>query len=335
MAGAATLAPVAPVIDPRAAWPRSGVNRTTGLQLAALVALAALWGASFLFIGVAVGALGPVPLMASRVTLAGAALVLCAAITGRLGAVRLTPGLLLLGALNAAIPFSLIAAAQLHLTASVAAILNATVPLFAALAAAAWQRRPVAPRCLAGLGLGLTGVALVVGWTPINPSRGWLLAAAASLLASASYGVAGVYAACRLPGTSALTLAIGQQLGAAVLLVPPALVWAPARWPPPAVAGAVLGLALLSTALGFVLYFFLVTRAGPVTAASVTFLIPLFGVLGGTLLLGDPLGRGVLVGLAAILGGVFLVRDTGGSGRVGDPAPACPQERWRAASPSA
>jgi drug/metabolite transporter (DMT)-like permease len=277
-----------------------------------LVALAALWAGSFLFVGVAVGALGPFPRMAARVTLAGAALALCAAVAGRPGAVRLTPRLLLLGALNAAIPFSLIAAAQLHLTASVAAILNATVPLFSALTATAWQRRPVGSRCLAGLGLGIGGVALVTGWTPIAPSRSWILAAAASLLASASYGLAGVYAARRLAGTSALTLAIGQQLGAALLLLPPALVWAPARWPSPAVVAAVLALALLSTALGFVLYFVLVTRAGPVTAASVTFLIPVFGVLGGAVLLGDPVSRGMLIGLAAILGGVLLVRDRAG-----------------------
>jgi drug/metabolite transporter (DMT)-like permease len=283
-----------------------GVTTTIGL-----VSLAALWGGSFVFIAMAVQPLGPIPLMALRVTLAGLALVLHAAVVGRLGAVRLSPRVLVLGVLNAAIPFSLIATAQLHLTASTAAVLNATVPLFAAFAAAAWDRRSIEGRRVAGLGFGLSGVALVVGWTPTAPSATGLVAAAASLLASASYGLASVYAARELPGTPALTLAIGQQLGAAMLLVPPAVFLAPSTWPSPGVIGAVLALAVLSTALGFVLYYVLITSAGPVTAASVTFLIPIFGVVGGVKLLGDPLGPGMLAGLAAILVGVVLVRDRG------------------------
>jgi drug/metabolite transporter (DMT)-like permease len=285
-----------------------GVITTIGL-----VSLAALWGGSFVFIGMAVRPLGPIPLMALRVTLAGLALVLYAAVAGRLGAVRLSPRVLVLGALNAAIPFCLIAAAQLHLTASTASILNATVPLFAAIAAAVRERRAMQAKRVAGLALGLSGVALVVGWAPAVPSTADLLAAAASLLASASYGLASVYAARQLPGAPALTLAIGQQVGAAMLLVPPAVFLAPAAWPSPDVVGAVLALAVLSTALGFVLYYFLITSVGPVTAASVTFLIPIFGVVGGVALLGDPLGPGLLAGLAAILAGVVLVRDRGGA----------------------
>lgn len=121
--------------------------------------------------------------------------------------------------------------------------------------------------------------------------------------------MAGVHAARRLVGVPPLTLAIGQQLGAAALLVPPALLWAPASWPSPTLVGAVLALAFLSTALGFVLYFYLVTSARPVTAASVMFLVPVFGTLWGVLLFDDPLGRGLVAGLAAILAGVILVRD--------------------------
>jgi drug/metabolite transporter (DMT)-like permease len=287
----------------------------------ALATLAALWGCSFVFIGVAVRPLGPIPLMALRVTLAGLALVMYAAVTARLGGVRLPPRVLVLGALNAAIPFCLIAAAQLHLTASTAAILNATVPLFAALAAAVWERRLIEGRRVTGLVVGLSGVALVVGWTPAAPSTTGLLATAASLLASASYGLASVYAARKLPGTPPLTLAVGQQVGAAMLLIPPALFLAPAAWPSPGVVGAVLALAVLSTALGFVLYYSLIGSAGPVTAASVTFLIPIFGVVGSVALLGDPLGPGLLAGLAAILAGVVLVRDRG----VRAPTPSLPE----------
>lgn len=286
-----------------------GTWRGWALRLGVLVVLAALWGGSYVFVRVAVGALGPLPLMALRVALAGAALVLYAAITGRRRAVRMNRRILALGALNAAIPFLLIATAQLRVEVSVAAILNATLPLFAALVDSAWSGRPIGTRRAGGLLLGVVGVALVLGWTPVAADPAWLLAAGACLLAALSYGTAGVYAARRLEGVPPLTLAIGQQLGATALLVPPALLRAPRAWPSREVVAAVLALALLSTALGFVLYFFLITAAGPVTAGSVTFLIPVFGVLWGGWLFDEPVGSGMLAGVAAILAGVFLVRD--------------------------
>jgi drug/metabolite transporter (DMT)-like permease len=110
-------------------------------------------------------------------------------------------------------------------------------------------------------------------------------------------------------------------VGAAMLLAPPAVLLAPSAWPAPGVVGAVLALAVLSTALGFVLYYFLIASAGPVTAASVTFLIPIFGVVGGVAVLGDPLGPGLVAGLAAILVGVLLVGDRG----VRAPRPSLPE----------
>src|SRR5918998_6395539 len=138
-------------------------------DLVALLLLGAIWGSSFLFIRVAVPALGPFVLMELRVGLAAAALALLAVTVGRLPKLRFRwKELLVLGACNAAIPFPLIAASEINLTASLAAILNATTALFAAVVAAAWLGEALTKGNLAGLVMGIVGVAVLVGWTPIS-----------------------------------------------------------------------------------------------------------------------------------------------------------------------
>jgi drug/metabolite transporter (DMT)-like permease len=281
-------------------------------EVAALLALAALWGGSFLFIRIAVPAFGPVVLACLRVILAGVGLLAYAAALRRSVELRgRWRPFLLLGALNGAIPYSLIATAELHLTASLAVILNATTPLFTALVAAVWLRERLTARTVAGLVAGVGGVAILVGWSPLPLDRVLLLSVGASLAAALSYGLAGVQAKTAFAGTPPLTLAIGQQVGAALLLLPFALplgvVNLSADLLSAGVIAALVGLALLCTSLGYLLYFYLIVQVGPTRTLSVTFLMPGFGVLWSVVFLREAVWASTFVGLGVILASVVLV----------------------------
>jgi drug/metabolite transporter (DMT)-like permease len=277
-------------------------------DLAALILLGSLWGASFIFIRVAVPALGPFVLMDLRVLLAAAALILGAVAVGSLPKLRSHWGrFLVLGFLNAAVPFTLIAASEINLTASLAAILNSTTPLFTAMVAAVWIGEALRLRRIFGLLLGILGVVLVVGWTPLALSPVVLLSIGASLAAALSYGFGGVYAKRAFSGLPPLSMAIGQQAGASLLLLSPSAASLPGEVPSSGVVLSVLALALLSTALAYLLYFRLITSVGPTSTLTVTFLVPVFGLLFGALFLGEPVGAGMLVGLGVILSSVALV----------------------------
>ncbi len=278
-------------------------------DLALLFLLAALWGASFLFIRVASPALGPLALIAARVLLAAAVLALYAAATRRLPDLRSRwKSYLLLGIVNAAIPFTLIATAELRLTASLAAILNATTPLFAALVAALWLGERITPKRALGLALGLAGVAILVGWSPLRLDGPVLLAIAASLGGAVAYAVGGVYASSgAFKGAPPLALAIGQQLGAGIVLLPLAATHVPTAAPSMGVVLAFLGLSLLATAVAYLIYFRLIASVGPTKTLTVTILVPVFGLLWGALFLHEPVGLGTLAGLAVVLISVVLV----------------------------
>lgn len=267
-----------------------------------LFLLASLWGASFLFIRIASPDLGPIALIDLRVLIAGIALVLYAAV------LRQRPQLfhkwrryLLLGALNAVIPFCLIAAAELSLDASLAAILNAMTPLFTAIISYVWAKDRFTKRKLIGLILGIVGVGVLVGWNPQQMQGRMIISVFLSLGAALFYGIGGVFSSKGFKGESPLNLAIGQQLAAGIILLPVAIFFLPHRVPDLNVIFAVLGLALLSTSLGYVLYFHLITNVGPVRTLSVTFLVPVFGVLWGWLFLHESLSIGTLLGLIIIL----------------------------------
>ncbi len=281
-------------------------------DLGALMLLGALWGGSFLFIRVAVPALGPFVLMELRVGLAVVVLTLYAVVVGRLSKLRARwREFLIIGTVNTAIPFSLIAAAEINLTASLAAILNSTTVLFTALVAAVWMGDPLTMRKVVGVILGIVGVAVLVGWDPIELSGAVLLSVGAMLAASLSYALGAVYIKRTFKGIPPLSMSLGQLTGGAIVLLPLAAASLPGERPSAAVALSVLGLALLSTAVAYLLYFRLIENVGPTSTVTVTLLVPLFGLLFGVLLLDEPFGWGTLAGLAIILSSVTLVTGIG------------------------
>ena len=273
----------------------------------ALVALAALWGASFLFMRVAAPRFGPVPLIELRVALAALALLPVLLAGGRLRAARANAlPILVVGAINSALPFSLLAFATLSLTAGFASVLNATAPMFGALVAWLWLGDRLSAWRVAGLAVGFGGVLMLVwGKTGFKPG-GSGLAVVAALVATLLYGVAANYTKRRLTGVDPLATAAGSQVGAAVVLAPVAA-WAWPRSAPPASAwAAVAALALACTAVAYILYFRLIVNVGPAKAIAVTFLIPVFGILWGAVVLGEAVTPRMVGACAIILAGTAL-----------------------------
>jgi drug/metabolite transporter (DMT)-like permease len=276
-------------------------------DLAELVLLAALWGASFLLMRIGAPEFGPVALMALRVGIAAVVLapvvVLRAGMSGLRGRLR---AVFIVGAINSAIPFCLLAYATLSVTAGFAAILNATSPLWGALVAHVWLDDRLTRSRILGLFIGMAGVVVLVwGRASFKPGGG-ALAVVAALAATLSYGIAANYAKVRLAGVNPLAVAAGSQVGATLLLAPVAIV----LWPTNTVSfrawGAVSILAVACTAVAYVLYFRLIRNVGPARAISVTFLVPLFAVAWGALFLGEALTVRLVLGAVVVLVGTAL-----------------------------
>ena len=273
-----------------------------------LLVLAALWGASFLFMRVAVPELGPVVLAEGRVAIAGLALLAYAAAIGARPALRARwRDYLLLGTINAALPFALLAAAELEIEASLAAVLNAMAPMCGAIVGAVWLRRRITAGALLGLVLGVGGVALVVGLSPFTIDVPFVLAVLACLAAAFGYGIGANLVRERFACEPPLSLAIGQQLAAAVVLIP-VLPLAPLRSAPGALDLACLAaLALGSTGVAYLIYFRLLAELGATGGMTVIFVVPVFGVLWGALFLDETIHLSTLAGGAVILFSVFLI----------------------------
>lgn len=275
---------------------------------ARLVVLAAIWGASFIFMRVAAPALGPVVTADARVLLAGLAL------AAWLRARGFDPqwrrhwrGYATIGLVNSAIPFVAYSFAALHMPASLSAILNSSAPKFGAAAGALWLGERLTVRKASGLACGIAGVALVSNPGGIEAGPMFAPAVAACLLACACYGLTGVLIRRLSPDAPSRGMAAGSQLAAGLLLLPFVPLWPPVESPSAPVLANVLALALLSSAVAYVLYFRLIADVGATRALTVTYLIPLFGVLWGSLFLGEALPAAALAGGALILAGTVLV----------------------------
>jgi len=281
-------------------------------DLSRLVLLAAIWGGSFLFVRMAVGAIGPLWLTELRVGLAAIAMLIYARASGfGLDLARNWRPYLVLGVLNTALPWGLYAWSGKHIGASYMAILNAAAPWFAAICGAIWLDERMNWRKSAGLALGMAGVALLVGFGPIAVNAVVLLSVFACIGATACYALAGVYAKKRTIGIAPRALTVGSLIAASLVVMP----FLPA--PPPAaafswqVSVAVLGISLLCSAAAYLIYFRLIANIGPTRTFTVTFLIPVFGTLWGALFLGEPVGLSTIAGGAVIIAATALVLELG------------------------
>jgi drug/metabolite transporter (DMT)-like permease len=280
-------------------------------DVAELTLLAALWGASFLFMRMGAGEFGPVALAALRV--GGAALLLLPLLAwrGQFGALRAHwRSICVVGVANSALPFLAFSYAALSITAGLSSIFNATTPLFGGLIAWLWLKDRPGPARALGLAIGFAGV-LGLAWDKASfkpgmdgSQTGW--AVLACLGAALCYGWAASFTKKRLTGVPPLAVAAGSQTAASVLLLPLLLWWWPEHPPSAQSWWAAAGLALLCTAVAYQLFFRLVARIGPANTISVTFLIPLFAVLWGWLFLSEGVTHAMLLGGAVIVVGTAL-----------------------------
>lgn len=281
-----------------------------------LVTLGAIWGASYLFMRVAVPQIGPVPVMALRALLSSLSLLPFLLRSPDTAKAALSPKfreLVVLSLINQSIPFCLFGFAALHLPIGISAILNATVPLFGAVVGAIWFGSPLKARVVAGLVLGFAGVTLLIlsrtGSVYVAGSGGGhsqALAIAACLTASLCYGISGNYTRKHFSGIHPVLTNAGCQSLAALELCPIAIFFLPAGGPDLKAWLSVVALALLCTSVAYVLYYRLIRNVGATNTMSVTYLIPVFGVLWGALFLREEVSRAMIASGFVILAGVAI-----------------------------
>jgi drug/metabolite transporter (DMT)-like permease len=288
------------------------MNRSDWL---ALVTLSLLWGGSFFFVEVALVGLPALSVVWGRVALATVLLGMALRLMGVAPPKpAVWPALLVMGLLNNAVPFTLFALAQGQITGSLAAILNATTPLFTVLVAHVATRDERLSRAkVAGLALGFGGVIVMMAGAEVAGDN---LAKLACLGAAVSYALASVWGRrFRQIGLAPVATAFGQ-VAASTLLILPLWMWIDQPWllpmPEWRVVGAMAGIAGLSTALAYLLYFRLLATAGATNVSLVTFLIPVSAMLLGVVILAERLAPLHLVGFALIAAGLMAI-----DGRIG------------------
>ncbi|MFJ7883280.1 DMT family transporter [Pseudomonas sp. NPDC096917] len=285
------------------------------VDIVRMLSLAGMWGASFLFMRIIAPALGAIPTAFFRVSIAAIGLLVILALMrvkwnfeGKLKAV------LILGVINSGLPATLYSVAAQVLPAGYSAIFNATTPLMGVLIGGLFFSEKLSPNKLAGVFLGLFGVAVLTRAGPMAFDKDLLVGAFACLLATTSYGFAGFLARRWLDqqgGLDPRLSALGSMLGATLFLLPLFAIslihQPPADWGGASVWLSLLGLGLVCTAFAYILFFRLLTSIGPVKSMTVTFMIPPFGVLWGALFLGEPLSMAHVYGGLLIAMAVWLV----------------------------
>jgi drug/metabolite transporter (DMT)-like permease len=214
---------------------------------------------------------------------------------------------LVVGALFAAVPFTLISFATLTLPAGFTALLNAATPLFTAAIGVAFMGQRLAPRVVAGLAFGVLAVVVLVGWSPLEPGLTTLFAVAAGLGAPASYAVAGNFVRARLSGVEPIELATGMLVGGALIALPVALLTGPPGAPSPEGVASLLGAGILSTAIAWPVFFRVLRRTTPTAASTATFIVPAFALTWSAVFLAEPVGPGLIAGFGLILVSLVLV----------------------------
>jgi len=272
-----------------------------------LLLLSVLWGAAYLFMRAAVPAFGPAPLVATRMGLAAVLLLPVLVLRGGVPALLAHPRqLLVLGVPYTALPFMLLGFASLHITAGLIAVLNATAPLFAALIAHYALKERLGAWRAGGLVIGFAGVAVLMWGSGSFDTDSGVLAVLAVLVTSLFWGLGANYARKHLASVDSMVMTVGSLMAASLFLAPFAWASWPTESPGPRAWAELAFLGVASSGLGFLLYFRLLRRIGPVRAMSVTFLNPLVAMASGALYLGEAVTLQMLAGGAVVLLGTAL-----------------------------
>ena len=273
-----------------------------------LLLLAAIWGGSFIFMRVISPVLGAIITTNSRLLIGGMVLLIYYFFAKvPIGWRDNWKQYLIIGLVNSALPFSLYAYALLHIPASYAVVLNTTTPLFAALFAWIWLGEGMTLKKVTGFIVAAAGVALVVNIGSPEVDGDFLLAVLACLGATACYALAGVYVKKFAGHIKPLGIAAGSQLLAALVLLPISVTQEISGMIDTHVIINLLGLALLSSALAYVLFFQLIANIGPTRAMTVAYLMPVFGMLWASLFLNEAITLPMIAGTALVISGIWLV----------------------------
>lgn len=277
------------------------------LDLGSLLFLGAVWGGAFLFLRIASPEIGPV--WAAEIRLAVGAITLVV-FAGRrtLAVVRgRVVGFLVVGTMFAAVPFSLIAYATLTLPTGFAALLNASTPLFTAVLGVVVLRQRLPLRAVGGLAAGAVAVLVLVGWSPLEPGVGTLLAVLAALAAAASYALAGTYVRARMHGVGGIELATGMLVAGVVVLLPFAVASGAPGTPSLAGVASLVLVGVVSTAVAWPVFFRVLAHTTPTAASTVTFIVPAFALAWGALALGERVGPELIGGFVLVMLSLVLV----------------------------
>lgn len=269
------------------------------------ILLAAIWGASFLFMKLGVPEFGAITFMAIRTLVAALVLICVLFMKKQLNTLLTSPWqLFIVGLFNTAIPFVLFGWATLSLTASNISVLNATTPLFGAVVAFIWLKSRLTKLQVFGLLLGFIGVYVLMYPQLTTAPTNTLLPTLAVLLAAACYGVGANISKQYLTDVKPLAAAAGSQIAASIVLVPVSLFYLPQAIPSITAINAALAIGILCTGFAYIILFRLIGELGPTNAISVTYLIPVFGIFWGVMILNETITEYTLYGSVLILIGV-------------------------------
>lgn len=273
-----------------------------------LILLAAVWGASFLFMRMGAPEFGPIALVQMRLLIA--AFFLLPILWMRVGFSELPQNwrpLTALGLLNSAVPMYLLTYSTLYVTAGYSSVFNATAPLWGALVAWIWLSERLSRSAVVGLLIGFVGVAILTGDTQSLASPGSTLAVVAAIGGGFFYGVGANYARRYTKHLKSMSVATGSMLFPALLLLPLTVLFWPDAWPSARAWFALITMGIASTGFAYILYFRLIANVGPAKAITVAYLIPAFAVIWGTLILDETVTVLMIVGCLVIFVGTALV----------------------------
>jgi drug/metabolite transporter (DMT)-like permease len=272
-----------------------------------LILLAAIWGASFIFMRIGSPEFGPILFMALRTLIASLFLLPLVYIAKQQKSFSgYKRKIFIVGILNTAIPFVLFGYATLTLPAGITSVLNATTPMFGAIVAYFWLKEKLSHTASLGLFIGFIGVYLLMRDKMALGQESIILPTLAVMLAALCYGTSANFTKKYLSAVKPIALAAGSQISASMVLIPISLFFIPTTIPSNSAIYAVIMLGILCTGIAYIIFFRLIAHTGPAKAMSVTYLIPIFGLFWGVLLLNEEITQWMVIGCGFILFGVAL-----------------------------